>query len=247
MSVAEQTYDLSQLRRSQEKWRRSPALRTVYGDIFVAMRTACSDGPTLEIGSGVGAAQESCPDWVASDIVATPFVSRAVSAYKIPAEEWGNIVAFDVLHHLREPLRFFSSAVAALRPGGRIVLAEPAGTAGGRLFYGLVHPEPCRPAGIRAPFVFPAEADGLFANMGMAHALFGPARPEFEPLLHRLGLNIVSVHYRDLLAYPATGGFSKPALLPAPVLRALLKAEQLLPQAVLKWLALRMIVVLGKT
>lgn len=246
MNGGDQTYDLSQLRRSHEKWRQSPALRTVYADIFGEMRAACGEGPTLEIGSGIGAARETCPDWVLSDIVATPFVSRVVSAYDIPAEGWGNIVAFDVLHHLREPLRFFSSAAAALRAGGRIVLAEPAGTPGGRLFYGLVHPEPCRPAEIRPPFVFPADADGLFANMGMAHALFGPGREAFEPLLNDIGLGIVSVRHRDLLAYPATGGFSKPALLPGRILRGLIRVEAALPQALLRVVALRMIVVIEK-
>jgi SAM-dependent methyltransferase len=246
MNSVEETYDLSQLRRSQEKWRRSPALRAVYGDIFAAMRAACTAGPTLEIGSGICAARETCPEWVTSDIVRTPYVSRAISAYEIPPEAWGNIVAFDVLHHLREPLRFFSSAAAALRLGGRIVLAEPAGTPGGRLFYGIVHAEPCRPAEIRAPFIFPAGPDGLFANMGMAHALFGRARLELEPLLHTMGLRIRSTHYRDILAYPATGGFSKPALLPVSMLRMLLGIEAALPQAVLRFIALRMIVVVEK-
>jgi SAM-dependent methyltransferase len=247
MSRADETYDLSQLQRSESKWRNSPALRAVYGEIFAAIHSACVAGPTLEIGSGIGVAREFFPDWVTSDIVITPYVERAVSAYEIPAEAWANIVAFDVLHHLREPLRFFASAAAALRPGGRLVLAEPAGTAGGRLFYRLVHPEPCRPGEIRAPFVFPAEADGLFANMGMAHALFGRLRPEFETILHGIGLRIIAVNYRDILAYPATGGFSKPALFPAPVLRVLLNLETILPQALLRLIALRMIVVLQKT
>lgn len=246
MSKAEQTYDLSHLGGSAAKWRDSAALRAVYGDILRRMQAGCVPGATLEIGSGIGVAREICPDWVLSDVVVTPHVNRAVSAYEIPAEAWGNIVAFDVLHHLREPLRFFVSAAAALRPGGRIVLAEPAGTSGGCLFYRMFHPEPCRPAEIQPPYVFPADADGLFANMGMAHALFGRERSRFEPILRDMGLSLVSVQYRDLLAYPATGGFSKPALLPAPVLRALLVLESALPQFLLRRVALRMIVVLEK-
>lgn len=247
MSQAEQTYDLSHLGGSAAKWRHSAALRAVYGDILRRMQAACAPGTTLEIGSGIGVAREICPDWVLSDVVVTPHVNRAVSAYEIPAEAWGNIVAFDVLHHLREPLRFFASAAAALRPGGRIVLAEPAGTLGGCLFYRMFHPEPCRPAEILSPYVFPAGADGLFANMGMAHALFGRERSRFELILRDMDLSIVSVQYRDLLAYPATGGFSKPALLPAPVLRTLLALESALPQVLLRRVALRMIVVLEKS
>jgi SAM-dependent methyltransferase len=247
MSAPEQTYDLGHLAPSLAKWRRSPALRAVYGDIFTAMGATCVPGPTLELGSGIGVAREFFPDWVTSDVVATPHAPRAVSAYEIPLERWANVTAFDVFHHLREPLRFLGSAAAALRPGGRIVLAEPAGTPGGRLFYGLVHPEPCRPGDVAPPYVFATQPDGLFANMGMAHALFGQQPSAFRAELDRLGLRIIAVRYRDLLAYPATGGFSQPALLPAPVLRILLRLESLLPQLILRLVALRMIVVLEKS
>jgi SAM-dependent methyltransferase len=246
MSTAPLTYDLSLLDRSAAKWRASPALRTVYGDIFGAMRRALVPGSVLEIGSGIGVSREYFPGLVASDVAVTPYVDRAVSAYAIPPEGWGNIIAMDVLHHLQEPLRFLESAAAGLAPGGRLVLAEPAGTPGGRLFYRLFHREPCRPAEVQPPYRFAADATGEFANMGMAQALFGHARPEVDACLRACGLRRVSVHYRDGLAYMATGGFSRPALLPAPVLRGLLAVERILPQALLRFLALRMIIVLEK-
>jgi SAM-dependent methyltransferase len=240
------TYDLTLLEQSLAKWRRSAALRAVYADIFAAMRRALVPGRTLEIGSGIGVARDFLPDLVTSDIVATKFVDRAVSAYAIPPESWSNLVAFDVLHHLQEPLRFFASAAAALAPGGRIVLVEPAGTPGARCFYRLFHVEPCRPGLIKPPFRFEAEADGSFANMGMAHALFGRHRPVVETALRECGLRIVSVTHRDLLAYPATGGFSQPALLPSALLRVLLALERRLPQALLRQLALREMIVLER-
>ncbi len=241
------TYDLTLLEQSQRKWRQSPALRAVYADIFANMRQVLAPGRTLEIGSGIGLAHDYIPELVTSDVVATPFVDRAVSAYEIPSEAWGNIIAFDVLHHLQEPLRFFASAAAALGEGGCIVLAEPAGTPWGRLFYRMFHHEPCLPDRVQPPFVFPAEADGSFANMGMAQALFTVHRPVVAARLRELGLTIVSVKYRDLLAYPATGGFSHPAFLPAAMLRGLLEIERCLPQLVLRAIALRMLVVLQKS
>ncbi len=241
------TYDLSLLDQSLAKWRSSPALRAVYADIYHEMGLALAPGSILEIGSGIGVARDYFPGLVTSDVVATPFVDRAVSAYEIPAQGWGNIIAMDVLHHLPEPLRFFESAARALAPGGRIILAEPAGTAWGRIFYRWFHHEPCRPEEIRPPYQFVAAADGEFANMGMGQALFGRGVPDLVAAsLEKSGLKIVGVRYRDLLAYPATGGFSHSALLPAAGLRALLALERLLPQALLRFLALRMIVVLEK-
>jgi len=241
------TYDLALLDQSLAKWRSSPALRAVYGDIYQEMGRALAPGRILEIGSGIGVARDYFPGLVTSDVVATPFVDRAVSAYEIPDEGWGNIIAMDVLHHLPEPMRFFASAARALGPGGRIVLAEPAGTAWGCNFYRWFHHEPCLPHEVKPPFQFTPAAGGEFANMGMAQALFSRGAPSLVAAeLAKSGLSVVRVRYRDLFAYPATGGFSHSSLLPAGGLRALLAVERPLPQALLRFLALRMIVVIEK-
>ena len=240
------TYDLSLLDNSLAKWRGSTALRTVYADIFTAMRQNLAAGSILEIGSGIGMARDYFPGVVLSDVRATPYVDRAISAYEIPRENWDNIIAIDTLHHLREPLRFLESAAAALAEGGRIILAEPAGTPGGRWFYHWFHHEPCLPREVPADFRFTSGGDGAFANMGMAYVLFQTRRAALAAELKRCGLRLVSVRYRDLLAYPATGGFSRSALLPAPVLRSLLALERWLPQTLMRVLALRMIIVMEK-
>ena len=221
MSEVEITYDLKLLAQSQLKWQRSPALRVVYNDIFAAMAAECVAGPSLELGSGIGVAPEIIPNLVTSDLVKTQYVERAVSAYEIPAEQWGNILAMDTLHHLQRPFEFFASAAKALADGGRIVLMEPAGTPWGRLFYGMVHPEPCVPGEIIPPFDFSADANGEFANMGMGVGLLSRHPDETARRLAELDLSLRSVTYRDFFAYPATGGFSGRSMLPAAVLKRL--------------------------
>lgn len=52
------TYDLSLLEKSLQAWEASPALRAVYADLYRAVRASCSDGSTLEIGSGIGVSRE---------------------------------------------------------------------------------------------------------------------------------------------------------------------------------------------
>lgn len=241
-----QTYDLSLLNCSLEKWSRSAALRTVYADIFAEMRAHLVSGNILEVGSGIGMARAYFPGLVTSDVVATEFVDLAVSAYSVPEQNWNNIIAIDMLHHLQEPLRFLESAAKALAPGGRIVLAEPAGTWWGCHFYRWFHHEPCRPNDVQPPFSFKSDADGGFANMGIGYALFEREREVTAGLLKSRQLNLVRVGYRDFLAYPATGGFSRSALFPANVMRALLAVERMVPQFVMRRLGLRMIVVLEK-
>ena len=242
-----QTYDLSLLERSHAKWRQSAALRAFYCHLFTDMAADLPPGRVLEIGSGIGNARECLPFVETSDVAPTPFVHRAVSAYAIPADGWAAIMAVDVLHHLEEPLAFLASASAALAPGGRIVLAEPAATAWGRAFYSRFHHEPCEPGRLRAPYRFQAAADGSFANMGMATALFERDRGLVMPELARRHLRLAGLRHRDVLGYPATGGFSHRAFLPAALVRALLALESALPQALLRRIGLRLIVVLERT
>lgn len=130
----DENYDLSLLERSQSKWDASEGLRAVYESIFAQMLALRAPGPTLEVGSGCGFIKRIDPSVVTSDIDRTPYVEAAVSAYAIPDREpsWANVLALDVLHHLADPNRFFRSAGAALAPGGRIVLCEPAATQFGR-------------------------------------------------------------------------------------------------------------------
>ncbi|MDB4384940.1 class I SAM-dependent methyltransferase [Opitutaceae bacterium] len=246
MSESEITYDLNLLRQSRGKWHGSPALRAVYENIFRDMAARRIDGPSLELGSGIGVAAETIPELVTSDVVKTEYVERAVSAYEIPPENWANLMAMDTLHHLQRPMEFFASAAAALRPGGRIILMEPAGTWWGRIFYRWFHHEPCIPVEIIPPFEFPADDNGEFANMGMGEGLLTRERREFEARLAPLGLKVVAVDYRDFLAYPATGGFSNRAILPAGCLKVLMAMEQIVPQFLIRFFALRMVIVVER-
>ena len=201
MSTSALTYDLSLLDRSLAKWRASFALRTVYADIFAEIRRQLAPGTVLEVGSGIGMARDYFPGVVLSDIRPTRFVDRAISAYDIPRENWGNIIATDMLHHLQRPLLFLESAGAALAPHGRIVLAEPAGTLWGRIFYGWFHHEPCQTTEILFPFQFEATRDGAFANMGMAHVLFGRERDRIATHLRTHGL-VIACLPRDGWVFP---------------------------------------------
>ena len=85
-----------------------------------------------------------------------------------------------------------------------------------------------------------------FANMGMGFGLFEQQREETDRRLLEMGLKCRSIDYRDLFAYPLTGGYSKPQFLPTSCLRQLLKVESHLPQWFLRLGSLRMRIVLEK-
>jgi hypothetical protein len=247
-----QTYDLSLLQGSMHKWRSSAGLRTVYADFYRQIAGQYPSGPILELGSGIGVAKDLIPDLITSDLIHTPYVDQACSAYAIPpvspdGRAWQGIIALDVLHHLCEPLRFFASAAAALPSGGRIVLMEPAATAWGRIFYRLFHPEPIRPTEIQPPFVFqPDTQTGEFANMGMAVGLLRQQKAAFGDSLNSYGFNLSAVFYRDLFAYPFTGGYGSRQWLPTALIKALLLLEAAIPQPMFRLLGLRMMLVLQR-
>jgi SAM-dependent methyltransferase len=247
--MSDLTYDLSLLEESRAKWNRSPAVRGYYRDVFEEMMSYTSSGDSLDLGSGIGTIKDFFPEVVTSDIQATPFVDRAVSCYRIQdtGRLWSNLTAMDVLHHLRYPRAFFESAASVLAPGGRMILSEPAATLLGKAFYTICHHEPIAPIGLAPPFAFdPNQPGGEFANMGMGMALFRRYYVDWEPIIRDLGFTLVDIRYRDCIAYPLTGGFSKPQLAPRWLIDRLLGLEKLVPQAVMRLIALRMIIVLER-
>lgn len=247
--MSETTYDLGLLERSRSKWARSPGVRAFYGEVFTSMMGATVPGDTLELGSGIGGIKDFYPEVCTSDVEKTPYVDLALSCYAIEesGREWDNLIALDVLHHLTRPLAFLESAASVLRPSGRIVLVEPAATAMGLIFYRLFHHEPIAPGRLNPPFEFDADTDeGEFANMGMAVALFGIHRATTMGILGEAGIELRIVQFRDLVAYPLTGGFSRPQLLPTGLLRVLFKLEKMAPQFLLKRLGIRIMIVFGK-
>ena len=247
-SKSETTYDLSLLEQSRQKWKASSGIRATYESIYREMTSFAKGDRWLELGSGAGFFKLSHPNVSTSDIEKTKYVDLEVSAYDIEATatDWDTIFAMDMLHHLTKPLDFFLSASKSLAAGGRIVLAEPAATRLGLRFYKAFHHEPCDPQTIKEPFEFETDENGEFANMGMGVALFENRHGQLEKLLAEMGLHIHRLSYRDVLAYPATGGLSKPQLLPTFAISSLLKLERHLSQGILRTIGLRMIIVIER-
>jgi SAM-dependent methyltransferase len=243
--TGEETYQLSLLQGSQAKWEHSPGLRAIYASIYQRMRTYATGTHWLELGSGIGVAREFLPGVVTSDLANTGYVDREVDAYAIPCEGWTSIFALDVFHHLRQPQRLLDAAAAALEPGGRLILVEPAATPFGQLFYRICHHEPMRSDWVQPPYEFPLEADGSFANMAMASTMLAGKQGPLEAVCGS-SWKRVALSYHDCLAYPLTGGFSRPQLLPTACLKGLLALEQRLPQWLMRRLALRVTVVLER-
>jgi SAM-dependent methyltransferase len=252
--VAKTPYDdyAKELAFQRSAWERKAALRLQYHHWYRMIVAALAPHePVVEIGAGCGNFKAYYPSCVAVDVCrGGPWIDRVMDAQALDfrAGEVGNLVAVDVLHHLQRPLEFLRRAEGVLRPGGRLVLCEPAATPWARLVYGLAHHE-------RLDLAWPLFAlDGTppepdpghtFANIATPEILFWRERSRTLSALPRLRL-VVARKFGFLL-YPLTGGFSYRCFVPALGLPGLLRVEDFLFSPFASWLTgLRMLMVFEK-
>ncbi len=118
-------------------------LYTEWYQIFVNQIDKLPNGILLEIGSGGGFFKEIYPDVITSDVVDLPEIDMTFSALHIPLKNRSTAAIFmlDVLHHLPDCQQFFNEAKRVLKPGGQIIMIEPANTFFSRIIYRNFHHE----------------------------------------------------------------------------------------------------------
>jgi SAM-dependent methyltransferase len=231
----------------REVWRRKPVLRYIYSDFYIRLLRFARDGRTLEIGGGSGNLKEFVPQAISTDLLPSPWLDAAVDAQQLPFADkcLDNIVCVDVLHHIESSVRFFREASRVLKPGGKIMMVEPAITPVSGWFYRRFHPEPVRmmedplcdpvPDSNRVPFD---------ANQAIPTLLFGKHRTRFELAFPEFRIERNELF--SLFAYPLSGGFRPWSLVPGCAVKHLLALEDRISPWLGRLLAFRMLVVLEK-
>jgi SAM-dependent methyltransferase len=108
-------------------------LKKFYEDVYRQFKSAVEQPENkvlVEIGSGGGFIKDIMPNVITSEILNIPGVDKVFSAMDMPFKD-ETVDAFfmlDVLHHFGDPRKFFNEAIRSLRPGGKIVMIEPANT-----------------------------------------------------------------------------------------------------------------------
>jgi SAM-dependent methyltransferase len=228
-------------------WDRKPALRTVYQDFYGRLARECRPGRTIEIGGGIGNLKQCLADVVATDIQFAPWLDCVADAQRLPfaAGSAANIVMVDVLHHLEFPAVFFREAARVLRPGGRVLMVEPAITYGSTLFYRLFHHEPVRTSAEALANGTPdPRRDPYDSNQAIPTLLVTRERQRFHGRFPEL--RIVRVVWFGLAAYPLSGGFKPWSLLTAGMARRLLRFERAVEPLVGRIAAFRMMIVIER-
>jgi SAM-dependent methyltransferase len=229
-------------------WDRKPVLRTIYDDLYTRIIAACVPGITIEIGGGIGSLKRRLPKVIATDIQFAPWLDCVADAQNLPfaSEVAANIVMVDVLHHLEFPALFFREAARVLRPGGRVIMIEPAITWGSSLFYRTLHHEPVRTSD--DPLVEGGpdpRRDPYHSNQAIPTLLATRYREHFEQLFKNL--KIVRTSWFSLLVYPLSGGFRPWSLIPDRCARLGLRIERAIEPILGPYIGFRMSMVFEKT
>lgn len=233
--------------RYREIWRRKPALRAVYADIYRRIGAHRRPGRTLEIGGGSGNLKEFVPDVVSTDILPVPWLDAVCDAQRLPFSDasFANIVLVDVLHHLERPVRFFAEAARVLEPGGRLIFCEPAITPLGGLVYRFFHHEPVdMRADPLADGPLTPGRDPYDSNQAIPTLLTGRYRGQLEAKVPSLPL--VALERFSFAAYLLSGGFRSWSLLPTFAAGPMLRLEWALRGIFGRLAALRLLAVYAK-
>jgi len=222
-------------------------LRALYRAWYEEIASYLRSGPTLEVGGGTGNLKEYAPQVICPDVVRVPWLDAVADAQRLPIATGtlANVVLFDVLHHIENVRLFFDEAVRVLQPGGRIVVMDPYISWLSWPVYHYLHQEPVDftqdplqlqpPQADRAPFDANQAAATMLFERG--YDAFCRQYPQLDKLVHRR---------LSFFAYPLSGGFEHPSILPISFVRPLLALERALG-FLDRVLAFRILVVLEKT
>lgn len=234
------------LNERKQTWTSKKILKRLYHNWYRIIGSALKPGSILEIGGGSGNLKEFFPYAISSDILFSPWADAVLDAHYLPFKDAAldNIVLFDVLHHLTDPLHFFFEAQRVLNQNGRIVLMEPYISWVSFLVYRFLHQE-----GLVwniDPFkkgCLAKNKNHFHGNQAIPTLIFERHKHRFVKDFHRL--KIIKREKMDCIIYPLSGGFHNPSLCPL-FLYSTFEYLEMILRPLKRFLAFRIFVVLEK-
>lgn len=179
---------------------------------FVEGAEGFPPGPRIEIGSGGGFLRDYIPAIIETDVMAASHPQVVMSGDRMPIRT-ASVAAYftlNVIHHIPDPEAFFREVVRTTKPGGGIVIVEPANTPLSAFIYTNFHHEDFETGS--GWTLEPGGGPMSHSNQALPWILFFRDRAIFEKKFPELRIEYVR-HHSSLL-YILSGGISMRQLLP---------------------------------
>lgn len=180
---------------------------------------AAARSRVLEIGSGMSPLKRFYPSVLTSDILPLDYVDHTFDAHDIDRisgiedESLDILTMTNVLHHLKDPVRFLLRARKKLKKQGRILLVEPYFSAVSGFVYKYLHFEPTD-FGVSEPCLSDVASPLSSANIALPHMIFFGKKGWEAPLLDYYAIDRSKSFFYTGLSYMITGGISRNILIP---------------------------------
>jgi SAM-dependent methyltransferase len=171
------------------------------------------EGQVVEIGSGAGFLKEFYPTAITSEVFPSVNIDIVCNATSMPfkADALRTLLLVDVLHHVADPVAFFSEALRCIRAGGRCLMVEPWNTGWSRWIYTHLHHEPFD---VNGAWALPVTGGPLStANGALPWILFDRDREIFSRRFPEW--RITGITPMMPIVYLLSGGVSLRSIVPA--------------------------------
>lgn len=225
---------------------RKPFLQNIYADFYAAFQKNSIGAPpgiVVECGSGAGSLKRYWPEAVTTDVQFLPFVDLCCRADRLPFldDSVACFLMLNVFHHVKDAAEFLRELSRCLKPGGRIVMIEPANSSWGRFVYRNFHHETFDS---RAGWTVAGEGPMSDANGALPWIVFQRDRGRLEQEFP--GLRLVTFQYHTPLRYILSGGMTLRQLAPT-WMYPVVKGIEWVLTPLSPWLGMFATIVLEKT
>lgn len=189
----------------------------------------------LEIGSGTSPMKYFYNNIITSDILDLDYLDIIFDCHdidKCKRIEYGSldvIVVTNVLHHLKDPLKFLLKASLMLKEGGSVILTEPFFSTISKFIYERIHHE-FSSFDISEPLLKDVDGPLSSANIALPFIIFFGRMGWDEPLKSVYKYDASSARFFSCLSYMMTGGISRKLPMPLLIYRCLFRIDLMFSQ-----------------
>lgn len=162
---------------------------------------------------------------------------------KIKRESLDIIVSINVLHHLKDPLKYLLNAANLLKKGGFVIITEPYFSFSSKIIYKKIHHE-YSSFDIKEPVISKIEGPLKSANIALSFLIFFGNRGWDNTLKAVYKVDDSSINYFSAFSYFLTGGISRKIRVPFRLYKNYfkldLKMSQFLPDVFSSFFTLRL-------